>query len=91
MDDSEFSDKLKTTVELAKMRKLVRSGNAREIRLENGLSLYDVAGMIGVNPTSVYHWENGVCLPRGPHALKYARLLDALQKVVGAEEYHCRC
>jgi len=80
MADTDFSDKLKTTVEVAKVRKLVRSGEAREIRLENGLSLREVADDIGVNPTSVYHWEQGVCLPRGPHALKYARLLDALRK-----------
>ena len=78
MADTDFSDKLKTTVEVAKVRKLVRSGEAREIRLENGLSLREIADSIGVNPTSVYHWEQGVCLPRGPHALRYARLLDDL-------------
>ena len=91
MADTDFSDKLKTTVEVAKVRKLVRSGEAREIRLENGLSLREVADDIGVNPTSVYHWEQGVCLPRGPHALKYARLLDALRNMDAGEEYHPRC
>lgn len=71
----------KTSVQLAKMRGLVRSGEARELRVSRGLSLAEVAKDIGVHPTAVYHWEQGVCLPRGPHALRYARLLDDLREV----------
>jgi DNA-binding XRE family transcriptional regulator len=63
------------------MRDLVRSGEARELRISNGLSLAEVAKDIGVDRTTVYHWEQGVCLPRGPHALRYARLLEALKRV----------
>lgn len=70
----------RTAVQLAKVRDLVRTGEARELRTLSGLSLREVADDIGVHPTSVYHWEQGVCLPRGPHALRYARLLDALRR-----------
>ena len=69
-----------TAVQLARVRGLVRRGEARELRIASGLSLREVADDIGVHWVSVYHWEQGVCLPRGPHALKYARLLDALRK-----------
>ena len=67
-------------VVLARMHELVRTGEAHELRTANGLSLNEVARDIGVHPTSVFGWENGRCLPRGPHALKYARLLDALRR-----------
>lgn len=71
----------KAAVELARVRELVRSGEARELRIGNGLSLAEVAKDIGVHPSAVYHWEQGVSLPRGPHALRYARLLEELRKV----------
>lgn len=79
-NDLRWSEVVRRPVALAKMRGMVRTGEARELRIGSGLSLREVADDIGVNPTSVYHWEQGVCLPRGPHALKYARLLDALRK-----------
>ena len=70
-----------TAVQLARVRAMVRSGEARELRLRNGLSLATVAREIGVHPTAVFRWEQGACLPRGPHALRYARLLDNLKRV----------
>ena len=72
---------MRTSIALARMREMVRSGQARELRIGSGLSLAEVARDIGVHPTTVFHWEQGIAMPRGPHALKYAHLLDGLQRV----------
>lgn len=71
----------RNAVVLTKMRDAVRSGEARELRTASGLSLREVAEDIGTHVATIHRWEQGICLPRGPHALRYAKLLDELGKV----------
>ncbi len=66
---------------IAKAHKLLRTADARTLRTAAGLSLADVAEAIGVTPAAVHSWENGKYLPRGEHAVRYARLLEDLAKV----------
>ena len=75
-------DVTQKAVVLARMRRAVRSGEARELRVTSGLSLREVAEDIGTHLATIHRWEQGICLPRGPHAVRYARLLDELTKVI---------
>jgi len=72
----------KRSVELARMREMARSGEARELRIRAGLSLANVARDLGVSPSSVYYWEYGR-VPRGKAAVRYAHLLFALEQELG--------
>lgn len=66
-------------VDLAKVRGLVRSGNARYIRLARGLSVGEVARGVGVAKATVSRWEAGQRIPRGAAALRYGQLLESLR------------
>ena len=70
---------------LARVRELAESGRAREIRLAARLSLYDIAGAIGSNASSVQRWEAGLRRPYGEQALRWLALLDALERQREAE------
>lgn len=65
-------------VKLAEVRALATSGAARRIRQRANLSLAEVAAACGVDQSTVHRWECGKRSPRGPAALRYAALLDAL-------------
>ena len=65
-------------VAISRARALAASGQAREIRVRAGVSQAEMAKAIGVDPSSVTHWENRRRIPRGDVALKYGRLLDRL-------------
>ncbi len=67
---------------IALARQLARDGTARQIRLEAGLSLYDVARDLHVAPSAVSRWETGQRVPRGETAARYATLLAELMAVV---------
>jgi DNA-binding transcriptional regulator YiaG len=69
---------------LAEARALLASGEARRIREAARLSLTDVAGAVGADYSSVGRWERGERVPRGPAAIKYARLLTRLRTQVEA-------
>lgn len=63
-----------------RMRDMVAGGLVREVRAGAGLSLAEVARVVGVVPSTVFHWERGH-VPRGDPAIRYARLLRKLEKV----------
>lgn len=67
-------------VDLARVRRLVRSGAARAIRASAGVSLAELAGAVGpsVQPTTVWRWERGERMPRGELAVAYLAVLDRL-------------
>lgn len=54
----------------------------KRIREDAGVSLREAARAIGVAPTSLSDWEDGVRAPRRENAMKYRALLDALQTVL---------
>jgi transcriptional regulator with XRE-family HTH domain len=64
--------------QLRRVRDLVASGQAREIRVAARLSQSEIAEACGVVPSAVSRWEAGERLPRGRAAHAYARLLDSL-------------
>lgn len=66
--------------ELSALRTLLRSGAAGSIRTAAGLSLGEVAAVLGTSKTTVLRWERGENVPRGELALAYWRLLQTLMR-----------
>jgi DNA-binding transcriptional regulator YiaG len=66
---------------LALVRRLCECGEARQIRLEHGLSLADMAAAIGTSPASLSRWELGT-KPNTDAALRYGAVLARLLKLV---------
>ena len=65
-------------VALARVRRLLTSGEARAIRLRAGLSYSEVAAPIGVRRSCISNWESGYRKPSGDAAVQYLRVLDRL-------------
>jgi transcriptional regulator with XRE-family HTH domain len=68
-------------LKIAKAHRLLKTAAARELRISAGLSLADVAEGVGVTAGAVHAWEHGRYLPRGDHAVRYARLLADLESL----------
>src|SRR5687768_4809439 len=51
----------------------------RRIRIAAGVSLREAAAPIGVDAMTLWRWENGRARPRREHAMRYRKLLDALE------------
>jgi DNA-binding transcriptional regulator YiaG len=68
--------------ELARLRRRLACGEARELRRQARMSVGEVSTLLNVSPSAVWYWENGRRVPRGERALVYARLLDDLANVV---------
>ena len=73
MTESELLERLQAR------RVLPLAAERRQIRLDAGASLRDVAREIGVSPTSVIRWERGSS--PGVHTAAYARLLGELKRI----------
>jgi DNA-binding transcriptional regulator YiaG len=56
-------------------RELVRTGTARAVREQLGLSTVDIAREIGVTVSTVSLWERGLRSPRGERGDAYVRLV----------------
>lgn len=70
------------TIELSRLRTMLRSGAARSVRLAAGLTLGDVARAVGVGKPTVLRWETGERIPRADEAaLRYWALLRGLMDV----------
>jgi transcriptional regulator with XRE-family HTH domain len=63
---------------LARLREAVAAGTAKKLRVSAKLSLSETACFCKVDQSTVWRWENGRRTPRGPGALRYARLLESL-------------
>ena len=61
-------------------RALTRSGRARTLREDAGLSLADVASGVGASRVTIHRWEHGTHAPRAEAAVKYGRLLAHLAR-----------
>lgn len=70
------------SVELAEVRHLIESGEARRVRERARVPQSEVARDLGVHETTVAKWERGQRLPRGVVALNYGRLLRQLERAV---------
>jgi transcriptional regulator with XRE-family HTH domain len=65
---------------VARIRGELRSGRARQRRINAGVSGAEVARVLRVSPAAVFYWETGVNDPTVEHALAYGRVLAALAK-----------
>jgi transcriptional regulator with XRE-family HTH domain len=74
--------------DVAEVRDLIRTGQARAIREAAGLSLSDLAGALGVWPSTVLRWERGDRRARGPAAARYYRLLGRLASIGSTVRSH---
>jgi DNA-binding XRE family transcriptional regulator len=79
---------IKDLERLRRIRANAATGRARETRLNAGLTQDEIAQTVGVAQTTVALWETGKRVPRGMKALRYALILEALerkmQKTAGA-------
>ena len=64
--------------DLAQVRRLVATGQARQVRILAALSQAEMAADIGVTASAVGNWEQGIRQPRGDAAVRYLRLLERL-------------
>lgn len=71
-------------VSLAAVRDATRTGRAKRLREDAGLSQSEVARAIRVSQACLSRWESGHRAPRGRAALRYARLLAQLKDAAGA-------
>ena len=69
---------------LAKVRRLIASGQAKGLRIAGGLSLSEAGAPVGVDASTVWRWENARRLPRGQTALRYLRVLEMLESLRAA-------
>lgn len=67
--------------EVARARRLARTGEARRRRQAAALTTSEVADALGVTRAMVSFWELGRSVPRPQTALAWLRLLDALAAV----------
>lgn len=65
---------------LVDAHKKARNGTAKKTRQHAGLTMAQVAAVIGVGESTVSRWEGGSRKPRGEHALKWAALLNELER-----------
>lgn len=48
----------------------------RDLRIENRLSLAEVAAAVGVDPAQVSRWEHSKTVPKQEAAIRYGRLIQ---------------
>lgn len=73
------------TLELSRVRKRLRIGQAERIRTAAGLSLAEIAEPVGVSAATVHRWETGQRTPHGDAAVRYGRLLTRLERELEKE------
>lgn len=66
-------------IEIARVRRDLRSGYGLSIRLRSHMSRSEMARELGVDDATVWRWETGKRSPRSEHARKYAVLLRDLE------------
>ena len=66
---------------------MINTALARQRRKEMGLSLDELGGLVGVDGSTLYRWENGEREPRNTSKLaEYARILDvSLDDLLGSD------
>lgn len=67
-------------LQLTEARRLLHTGEARDIRQAAGLSLDEIARACGVTPGAVSRWEQGERRPTGEAAVSFASLLMKIRE-----------
>lgn len=68
----------KAILSLVAARRHAQSGSGRAIRLRAALSMNEICAAIGVTIGALSRWENGLTVPRGEPAIRWADLLAEL-------------
>lgn len=66
---------------VVRTRKMLRSGLAKELRLNVGLTLREAGDASGVDHCTILSWENGLSRGRPALLAKYGRFLLRLEKI----------
>lgn len=66
--------------QIADVRRRLKSGEARALRLAVGISLAECAQAAHVSITTVWRYEHGERSPRTAQALAYSRVLARLER-----------
>jgi transcriptional regulator with XRE-family HTH domain len=61
---------------VAETRRRLKSGEARLLRLQAGVTLSEAATAAGISATSLWRYENSHATPRQAQALAYGKLLE---------------
>jgi transcriptional regulator with XRE-family HTH domain len=70
---------VKTALMLFRLREQLADGTAVQIRERAGLSRPEGAAAADIDPSTLWRWECRARTARGAGALRYARLLQALE------------
>lgn len=57
-------------------------GQGRRIREEAGLSVRELAGELGVNPSTLDRWERGLTRPRPAQAARWLEAVEILRRAL---------
>jgi len=71
---------------LAEIRRKCADGRARSVRLTCDITHREIGARCGVAGSTVARWEIGERVPRGRPALRYARLIEALERQIATEK-----
>jgi DNA-binding XRE family transcriptional regulator len=64
--------------EVMRMRRWAKTGVARQLRQEAGLSLAEMAQAVGASRSALHFWETGQRVPRPDNAARWAEVLEGL-------------
>ena len=71
------------TLQLVQVRRLMKSGEAKRIREDAGLSLGEAVGAAGISVAGLWRWEAHERIPTGDPALRYAGFLRKITRSAG--------
>jgi transcriptional regulator with XRE-family HTH domain len=74
-----------TLIEIARARRLARTGEGRRIREAAAVSVRELAAAVGVDPTTVWRWETGQSIPKPEQARRWDAALRDLARLVEPE------
>lgn len=69
--------------QLARVRHLAASGEARRRRKEAGFTLREIAEETGVGVDTIWRWENNKRRPNGQTAITYLSVIEKLPELSG--------
>jgi transcriptional regulator with XRE-family HTH domain len=72
-------------IEIARARRLGRTGEGRRIREAAAVSVRELATSIGVDPATVWRWESGNAVPKPDQARRWDAALRDLAELVEPE------
>jgi transcriptional regulator with XRE-family HTH domain len=71
---------------VVRVRSWLRSGRARAIRQQAGMSQADAGLAVGTDHAQISRWESRTSVPARDSTLKLASLYDALEEIIRDEE-----